>query len=552
MRIQCEADMTQHCDLPVHVNGQYTFFVQERIISSYSTRLKKMVKQAKRRTQIKSSGIEIDDYPGGPDGFELVARFCYNNGRINITVSNISVLHCCAVYLGMTEKMSTFNLLQQTQIFLEGMFYWSWNDVIVSLKSCESFFEYADSCGLVEKLVCALLAKIAQNSNGNLSAASPSSSSSSSETTSAHGFMVSSSCKNTVMKPYKSSNKWWFDDMSKLPPKIVEKVIKNLGAYGTDNNSLILTRFLLHYLKRRVQSKCCAESEMNSVSEYSGLAGTAVHGVISIGHNAFSYRNLFWVLGLVSGFRLSRDCIVGLERLIGGMLDQAKLDDLLISGRDGGVYDVGLVIRLLRVFVNKEVVCVQKMKMVGRLVDKYLAEISPDHNLNISKFLGVAESLPDSARDCFDGVYRAIDIFLESHPALSFKERSRLCRCLNYGKLTLESCKDLAKNPRIPPNIAVEALKSQQSKISTTEYIYESPRKSNNSDMIISITGINAADESFSEESEDMKMNLQRMQWRVVELERVCKEMKNNMSRLVRHGATATTPVHNRTLLRLC
>lgn len=70
--------------------------------------------------------------------------------------------------------------------------------------------------------------------------------------------------------------------------------------------------------------------------------------------------------------------------------------------------------------------------------------------------------------------------------------------------------------------------------------------------MIISITGINAADESFSEESEDMKMNLQRMQWRVVELERVCKEMKNNMSRLVRHGATATTPVHNRTLLRLC
>lgn len=52
--------------------------------------------------------------------------------------------------------------------------------------------------------------------------------------------------------------------------------------------------------------------------------------------------------------------------------------------------------------------------------------------------------------------------------------------------------------------------------------------------MIISITGINAADESFSEESEDMKMNLQRMQWRVVELERVCKEMKNNMSRLVR------------------
>jgi hypothetical protein len=31
----------------------------------------------------------------------------------------------------------------------------------------------------------------------------------------------------------------------------------------------------------------------------------------------------------------------------------------------------------------------------------------------VSKFLAVAESLPDSARDCYDGVYRALDIYLE-------------------------------------------------------------------------------------------------------------------------------------------
>jgi hypothetical protein len=43
-----------------------------------------------------------------------------------------------------------------------------------------------------------------------------------------------------------------------------------------------------------------------------------------------------------------------------------------------------------------------------------LCEISPDQNLKTSKVLGVAESLPDSARDSFDGVYKAIDIYLEA------------------------------------------------------------------------------------------------------------------------------------------
>ena len=79
-------------------------------------------------------------------------------------------------------------------------------------------------------------------------------------------------------------------------------------------------------------------------------------------------------------------------------------------------YNVNLVIRLVRLFVDingSDGLSLQKVKRVGRLIDKYLREISPDQNLKISKFLGVAECLPDSARDCYDGVYKAIDIYLE-------------------------------------------------------------------------------------------------------------------------------------------
>lgn len=141
----------------------------------------------------------------------------------------------------------------------------------------------------------------------------------------------------------------------------------------------------------------------------------------------------------------------------------------------------------------------------------------------------------------------------QSHPTLSFEERSRLCRCLNYEKLSLGACKDLAKNPRIPPGVSVEALASQsrQCYMSTTaeECAYERPVKSHAPPVLYSSFDAERA----SEEKEDMRLNLQRMQWRVVELERACREMKGQMSRMAKSKIDAASPAHqNRAFPRLC
>lgn len=532
--------------------------------------------------------IAIDDFPGGGNGFELVSRFCYNNGGIPISISNVSILYCAAMYLKMSEKVKSCNLLQQVETFLEGMFYWCWGDVLICLRSCELFFSCADSCGLIDRLVTTLLAKIAQNSDISLICSSNSSSSSSPENAISRRFRHSGTSTTSNSNPNNNNNKaWWFDDLGTLSPMNIEKVIRSLGAYGSDNNSLLLTKFLLHYLKTAPQCKKQNMSSNFSRLDYSGLADTTVYGVILMGKTAFSCRGVFWVLRLVSGFGLSKVCRTGLEQLIGSMLDLAKLDDLLVSGHniegDGSVYDVNLVVRLVRVFVQCEGISIQRLKKVGWLIDQYLAEISPDHNLKISKFIGVAQSLPDLARDSFDGVYRAIDIYLESHPTLSFEERSRLCRCLNYEKLSLEACKELAKNPRIPPRVAVQALASQKhvnyeppTKTDQLEYYCESPQtpcKNNsnnktNKQIVIygSKGGANLEDEkdheddddsscNFSQGSEDMRLNIQRMQWRVLELEKLCKDMKGQMTKLVRYNnsnnKSFNSPAYNRPP-RLC
>ncbi|KAJ8759626.1 hypothetical protein K2173_009273 [Erythroxylum novogranatense] len=523
--------MSRLCDLVIQVNGRQTFFLNQKTLSAYSGKLKKIIIQENEKAQIRTSRIRFNDFPGGSDGFELVYRFCYNNGRIEITVSNVSLLYCCAVFLEMTEEVCNFNLVKQTETFLEGTFIWPWNHIVSSLKSCASFLTYADSYGLVQKLISALLVKIRQNSDANPFECT--SSSSSRETPNEFRFLLS-----TKATPGDSSiDEWWFDDLTTLHPTIIDKFVQNLGAYKTKRNCSILTRFLLHYLKIALQ--CKRRRSFKNGAVYSNSYYT------------FSCRGLFSVLRTVSKFGLSKVCRDKLERLISGMLDQATLDDLLVSGSNSCVYDVNMVLRLMRMFVDSEEVSEQRMKKVGRLIDKYLGEIAPDQNLSISKFLEVAESLPDSARDCFSGVYRAIDIYLESHPCLPFEVRSRLCRCLNYKKLSFEACKDLAKNPRIPPNVAVQALMSLNSSKTNKEFV-QSETTTTPVDTLRMISSNGIDEKSLLKENEDMVISIEKMQKRVKELEKVCREMKGQMSGLVKKKVMTAASPQYRALPRLC
>ncbi|CAO1943602.1 unnamed protein product [Urochloa humidicola] len=584
--------MNELCDLKVHINGHHTLHLHQSVMCAFSGRVRTMVRQEKKkkavsiRKEAALMSISLADFPGGAEGFELVARFCYNNGRVLLCPSNLPLLHCAAVFLEMTEEVCPCNLLAQAEAFVNGLYYWTWADVLAAVKSCEPFAAAADASGLLERLISALFSKITAGAGatpetptaaavGMMGTPNRSSSSCSSSPDTA-GFGRSSSSTKTPesMRPC-AGREWWFDDMTALSPLTIEKAMRVLGCYGVENKNLILTRFLLHYLRaatRRQPAMSAAAALCDAT--LAGLADTAVHGVALVGGTAFSCRGLFWVLRIVSAVGMSRECRHKLERLMGLMLDQATLDDLLVSGDDGGggggVYDVNLVMRLVRVFVASEEEAdapSQRMRKVGRLIDKYLGEISPDHALKVSKFLAVAESLSDSARECYDGVYRALDIYLESHPALSLEDRTTLCRCLNYEKLTLEACKDLAKNRRIPPGVAVQALASQQCKLQISSKPAaakearpdpsRTPRRVSRASARARSVSVDL-DGRGGDEKELLRLNLQRMQSRVVELERACKEMKGQMSKMAKGksslslGAASCHQTGGRGLPRLC
>jgi hypothetical protein len=194
--------------------------------------------------------------------------------------------------------------------------------------------------------------------------------------------------------------------------------------------------------------------------------------------------------------------VTELEKRVGMQLEQAALPDLLIPsvGRADTAYDVDLVQRLVEHFLVQEQTDqvsssspgrgepeyyssaasarlppagaasassgLNAKARVARLLDSYLSEVSRDRNLSLTKFQVLAESLPESARACDDGLYRAVDSYLKAHPSLTEHERKRLCRVMDCQKLSFDACMHAAQNERLPLRVVVQVLFSEQVKIS--------------------------------------------------------------------------------------
>ena len=141
---------------------------------------------------------------------------------------------------------------------------------------------------------------------------------------------------------------------------------------------------------------------------------------------------------MANKLKVSPALVTELEKRVGMQFEQATLSDLLIPSYNKGetMYDVDLVQRLLEHFlVQEQTECasspsrqytdknmyeesqkagVSNAKVrVAKLVDSYLTEIARDRNLSLTKFQVLAEALPESARTCDDGLYRAIDSYLK-------------------------------------------------------------------------------------------------------------------------------------------
>ncbi|KAK6134869.1 hypothetical protein DH2020_031410 [Rehmannia glutinosa] len=496
-------------DLEVDVNGEEVFMVNKRVISSYSGRISKLVGKSKGVTgRLK---VIFNDFPGGAANFELITRFCYNNGKVNINPLNISSLTSAAHYMEMKSSVSkTENLCEQTEKSLEEI----------------------RSLSILENCLDSLIGRIASSCQ-----TSPCPSISSSDSS-----VYRLSCDTRSTESFKNSTfktTWWFDDLVALDTDLIQMLVKLMVSRNFDNG--IISRFLFYYQKSRFGS---ASDEKIKIVE------TVVEMLDSLDTRSVSYKSLFGILRIALNMNLSQCCRDKLENMIGTQLDHATLDNLLVPCpvRKSYLYDVNLVLRFLKSFLGKGVCCVplSRLKKVASLMDLYLNEVAPDPYLKPSKFLALIRALPDSARDTCDGVYHAVNLYLEVHSGLSEEQKAKVCLGLNYEKLSSEVFNHLAQNSKFPSKSAVQALVSQQRKLKS---LLQNSNQSTLADSLpVSFETTHAEKEdegskqivlyakrlSLCDENEKLKAHLQGMQWRVVELENLCRKMQIHMAEMMK------------------
>ncbi|XP_010551743.1 PREDICTED: BTB/POZ domain-containing protein At3g22104-like isoform X2 [Tarenaya hassleriana] len=466
--------------------------------------------------------VVFNEFPGGAEIFELVSRFCYNNGQFSVTPSNAVNLHCAAKF------MEVPSLLKLTEKSMEETQDWTWPELLAALRQCQDL----ETSPEIESLAAKFMESLVEKLNLTTEAASPSTTSACSPDSSLYRF----SCDSKSTESFKNSSirgTWWFDELLVLGPDLFETLMKLMLSRKLDH--LIISRFLFHYQKSKF---CSVTSE-----EKRKILETAIDTLYVLDRNCASCKSLFRVLRIALGLNISKSSMNKLANMIGHQLDQATLDNLLIASpyRSNYLYDVNLVLRFVKAFLESSAGGFQqqtdRLKKVSGLIDLYIAEVAPDPCLKPSKFLALITAIPDSARESHDEIYCALDIYLKAHTGLTEGEKLDIFRTLSYTKLSGESGTNISRNAKFHP---AEAYILQKPKLETFA------GRSQDEQIILRIEKV-----EISDENEKLKEHLQGIQWRVMELERACRKMQNQME-IIKKRSRSAIRGNPRSLPKLC
>lgn len=379
-----------------------------------------------------SSTLPLEDFPGGPDSFLSVVKFCYG-GRLELTPKNIVIIFCAADYLSMTDEYGEDNLLSKSENFFHKQILKHWKDCIVALQSCELVIPTADKLQIISKCMNSLSVMICTDPSlfgwpmmmyGSLQ--SP-------------GGSILWNGINTGAKIHSNESDWWFEDVSFLCVELFERLIQTMKTKGIRPENL--SRAIMYYCKKYLpgldrwqggqsaKSRTVASFSMTPASVNQSALLKSVIKLLPEKKGKSFCRFLLGLLRVALILGVNHTCQDSLERRIGVQLDLATLDGILIPNYSDSdtLYNSDCVERMIHHFVSSEEKETSispssfdletspsgRLKKVAKLVDNYIAEVASDVNLKPGKIRSLAEALPESSRTLHDGLYRALDIYFE-------------------------------------------------------------------------------------------------------------------------------------------
>ncbi|XP_076889567.1 BTB/POZ domain-containing protein SR1IP1-like [Bidens hawaiensis] len=431
------------------------------------------------------SVINIPDIPGGPEGFELAAKFCYET-NINLSIENIAMARCVAEYLEMTEEYATGNLVSVTEAYLNDTGLTNLSSVASILQSSGNLLPVSERVKLIDRCVDIIAS------------------------------MVTDKSQDYIVD-------WWAEELIVLRVDIFERVLLALVSRG-------FTQFALGPVLVLYAQKCFRSLEISGKSK-KNLDSKQKHekrvvletivGLLPREKNAIPISFLSMLLRAARYLNTTVACRLELEKRMGLQLEQAVLDDILIPSFcfDGDTFfDVDTVQQIMLNYFEHNSTGLDDTNYVspsqndnekaGKLMETFLARIACDRNASVSKFISFAECIPVEVRVTEDGMYRAIDIYLKAHPAISDMDRKKVCSLMDCKKLSYEARSHAAQNERLPVQTMVQVLFYQQQQLREMD---SSPvdLKSQNNEL-----------SSLRKENQELKFEIIKMKTRLKEIER--------------------------------
>ncbi|KAG6395925.1 hypothetical protein SASPL_142058 [Salvia splendens] len=398
------------------------------------------------------SAVDIPGVPGGADAFELAAKFCYGI-NFEITTENIAMLRCVAEHLEMTEDYAVGNLVARSEAYINEVALESLAGAVSVLHSSEDLLPTAEKVKLISRCIDTV------------------------------AFVACKDSQFTSPDPGAASSAppavdWWAEDLTVLRVDLFQRVL--IAMMGRGFKQYALGPILMLYAQKSLRGldifgKGRKKIEARQEHEKRVVLETIV-SLLPRERNAMSVSFLSMLLRAAIFLETTVACRLDLEKRVAMQLSQAVLDDLLIpsySFTGDTIFDVEtlqrIVVNFLEAETEEETAAAQhipeELERVTKLMEDYLSEIASDRNLSVSKFTSLAELIPEHSRSTEDGMYRAIDIYLKAHPALSDMERKKVCSVMDCQKLSREACAHAAQNDRLPVQTVVQVLYYEQQRL---------------------------------------------------------------------------------------
>ncbi|KAI4296075.1 hypothetical protein L6164_036064 [Bauhinia variegata] len=410
-----------------------------------------------------SVSLELHDIPGGEDAFELCAKFCYGIS-INIGAHNFVPALCAAKFLRMSDTVEKGNFVGKLEAFFNSCILEGWKDSIVTLQATSKLPEWSENLGIVRKCIDSIIEKVL----------TPPPQVKWSYTYTRPGY--------SRKKHHSVPKDWWTEDVADLDIDLFRCIIMAIRSTYVLPPQLVGEALHVYACRwipgmAKLKTSASSASQAEESKEKNRKILETIVSMIPPDRGSVSVSFLLRLLNIANHLGVSPVTKAELIRRASLQFEEATVSDLLYpstSVSDQHLYDIDIVQAVLESFLKlwkrmfpagvENSHFIRSIRSVGKLIDSYLQVVARDDDMPVSKFVFLAESVPDIARLDHDDLYRALNIYLKEHPELSKADKKRLCRILDCQKLSPEVRAHAVKNEFLPLRTVVQLLYFEQEK----------------------------------------------------------------------------------------